>query len=190
MIKALRPGRGRLKWVTLSACLSAAATVAETLRWLGLEPTRRTEESSSVEATAAAEPLPALAQTLVENLNCAVLAMRYPVGDAFAIDLGERLYRGVLEQGQSLARALQWALPEALASADCPPLAVTTPALFGAAAADLSLRAPRQTETSFKPPAIGLAHFPDEPPLFVGRVGGAGPGQPGAGAPWRRWNSN
>ena len=167
----LRPGRGRLKWVTLSACLSAAATVAETLRWLGLEPTRRAEEPGSVEATAAAEPLPALAQTLVENLHCAVLAMRYPVGDAFAIDLGERLYRGVLEQGQPLARALQLALPEALASADCPPLAVTTPALFGAAAADLSLRAPRQTETSFKPPATGLAGFPDEPPLFVGRVG-------------------
>ena len=167
----LRPGRGRLKWVTLSACLSAAATVAETLRWLGLEPTRRAEETGSVEATAVAEPLPALAQTLVENLHCAVLAMRYPVGDAFAIDLGERLYRGVLEQGQPLARALQLALPEALASADCPPLAVTTPALFGAAAADLSLRAPRQAETSFKLSATGLAEFPNEPPLFVGRVG-------------------
>ncbi len=171
LVKLLRPGRGRLKWVTLSACSSAAATVAETLRWLGLEPTRRAEETGGVEATATAEPLPALAQTLVENLHCAVLAMRYPVGDAFAIDLGERLYRGVLERGQPLSRALQLALPEALASADCPPLAVTTPALFGSAAADLSLRVPRQAETNFKPPATGLAEFPEEPPLFIGRVG-------------------
>ncbi|MFO1432111.1 MAG: CHAT domain-containing protein [Candidatus Competibacteraceae bacterium] len=171
LVKLLRPGRGRLKWVTLSACLSAAVTVEETLRWLGLEPTRRFGESASDGATAAAEPLPALAQTLVENLNCAVLAMRYPVGDAFAIELGERLYRCVLQNGQALTRALQLALPETLTAVECSPLAAVTPAWFGSAAVNLSLRAPRRTETSFKPPVTGLAAFPDEPPLFVGRVG-------------------
>jgi len=171
LVKLLRPGRGRLKWVTLSACLSAAATVAETLRWLGLEPTRRFGESASNGATAAAEPVPALAQTLVEQLNCAVLAMRYPVEDAFAIELGERLYRGVLEKGQSLSRALQLALPETLTAVECSPLAAVTPAWFGSTAVNLSLRAPRQAETSFRPPVTGLAEFPDEPPLFVGRVG-------------------
>jgi hypothetical protein len=41
LLELLRPARDRLRWVTLSACLSAAATAAETLRWLGLEPHRR-----------------------------------------------------------------------------------------------------------------------------------------------------
>ena len=36
----VRPARGRLKWVTLSACLSAVGTVEETLRWLGVEAYR------------------------------------------------------------------------------------------------------------------------------------------------------
>ncbi len=152
LIKLLQPGRGRLKWVTLSACLSAATTVAETLRWLGLEPTRRFRDAVEAETTASDRALPALAQTLVEHLHCAVLAMRYPVGDAFAIDLGERLYRGVLAQGQPLTRALQLALPDSLKSADCPPLAVTTPALFGSAAADFYLW------RAGGPPAVALAH--------------------------------
>jgi hypothetical protein len=38
--------------------------------------------------------LPALARTLVQDLGCAVLAMRYPVGDAFAIELAEQLSGG------------------------------------------------------------------------------------------------
>jgi tetratricopeptide (TPR) repeat protein len=171
LVKLLRLGRGRLKWVTLSACLSAAATAAETLRWLGLEPTRRFGESAADETTATVEPLPALAQTLVENLNCAVLAMRYPVGDAFAIELGERLYRSVLEKGQPLSRALQLVLPGILETADGSPLAVATPALFGAAAADLTFRVPKQARKSFETAPTGLAGFPPEPALFVGRVG-------------------
>ena len=35
--------------------------------------------------------MPVLAQTLSDELDCAVLAMRFPVGDQFAIDLGEEL---------------------------------------------------------------------------------------------------
>ncbi len=36
LVTLLRPARGRLKLVTLSSCLSAAATVQETLHWLGI----------------------------------------------------------------------------------------------------------------------------------------------------------
>lgn len=52
LLDLLRPARGRLKWVTLSACLSAAATVEETLRWLGLEPRRRDAGSPADEPPA------------------------------------------------------------------------------------------------------------------------------------------
>lgn len=45
LIDLLRPTRKRLKWVTFSSCLSAAATVEETLRWLGLEPARDGNQS-------------------------------------------------------------------------------------------------------------------------------------------------
>ncbi|HEX8202600.1 MAG TPA: CHAT domain-containing protein [Isosphaeraceae bacterium] len=43
LLDLLRPGRSQLKWVTLSACLSASRTIAETRRWLDLEPRRADE---------------------------------------------------------------------------------------------------------------------------------------------------
>ena len=167
LLKLLRPARGRLKWVTLSACLSAAATVEETLLWLGLEP-RRAEAAIAAEQAAGEKVLPALARTLVHDLDCAVLAMRYPVGDAFAIDLAEQLYQGVLEKQQSLPRALELALPKAVRP-DSPPLSVATPALFGRQCADLTIQAP---EGQVQPTGAGLAYFEERPGRhFVGRVG-------------------
>jgi tetratricopeptide (TPR) repeat protein len=164
LLKLLRPARGRLKWVTLSACLSAAATVEETLLWLGLEPRR----AEAAEQAAGEKALPALARTLVRELDCAVLAMRYPVGDTFAIDLAEQLYQGVLEKKQSLPRALELALPKVIRP-DSPPLSVATPALFGRRCVDLTIRVPEgQIETT----GGGLAYFEERPGRhFVGRVG-------------------
>ncbi len=65
LLELLRPGRSRLKWVTLSACLSAARTVEETLRWLGLEP----KLVSKDEATAgrSERELAAVARALVRE---------------------------------------------------------------------------------------------------------------------------
>ncbi|MCX6626177.1 MAG: CHAT domain-containing protein, partial [Candidatus Solibacter sp.] len=161
LVKLLRPARGRLKWVTLSACLSAAATVEETLAWLGVEPKR-----GPADIVAGGE-LQTVARALVQSLDCAVLAMRYPVGDRFAIDLGRGLFEGVLEKKQSLARALQVALPEAAKGPEASADAVATPTLFGRYAAELELRVPEGEA----PVRLGLAHFPDEPERFVGRVG-------------------
>ncbi|MGH9721338.1 MAG: CHAT domain-containing protein [Bryobacteraceae bacterium] len=160
-VKLLRPTRGRLKWVTLSACLSAAATVEETLRWLGVEPHRETAPAAGT------RELQTVAQALVESLDCAVLAMRYPVGDQFAIDLGRSLYEGVLARNQSLARALQLTLPRLIHSPDVDAAAVATPALFGRGAAVLALDVPEGKA----PLRLGLSHFPSEPERLVGRVG-------------------
>ncbi len=84
----------------------------ETLRWLKLEKPHRRSESAPDEVAAAtsAEPLPALARNLAEGLDCAVLAMRYPVGDAFAIEFAGRFYRALFEQRRSLPAALQLAI--------------------------------------------------------------------------------
>src|ERR1019366_5105060 len=161
LVKLLRPARGRLKWVTLSACLSAAATVEETLRWLGVDPHRA---PAPVGGT---RDLQTVARALVQSLDCAVLAMRYPVGDQFAIDLGRCLFEGVLEKKQSLARALQVSLPKLTKAPDVEAAAVATPTLFGRHAAELEVTAPEGEA----PVRLGLSYFPPEPERFVGRVG-------------------
>ena len=94
--------------------------------------------------------------------------MRFPVGDEFAIRLGEKLYEGVLEDELPLTRAVQLALPEVGDS----PLAVATPALFGRSAADLALPVPKDSQGSRGGPfAAGLAYFDPPPEQFMGRVG-------------------
>jgi tetratricopeptide (TPR) repeat protein len=166
---------GRLKLVTLSACLSAAATVQETLAWLKI-PTKETKEGQAC-ATLGDAPMPALAVELMTKLDCAALAMRYPVGDEFAINLATELYRLLLEKGNSLPRSLQLAMQKALQdsyNAATPPLSLATPALFGSRAADLAIKPPLAPEGEFRMPTVGLAYFPKELERFVGRTGPLG----------------
>ncbi len=179
LVDLLRPTRKRLKWVTFSSCLSAAATVDETLRWLGLEPARDAGEDAAAsdndndhDTTVTARRLPMLADRLARELDCAVLAMRFPVGDRFAIDLGGKLYEGVFGQRQSLDRALQLALPELVGKDDAayPPLSVGTPALFGGRAAGLRFDPRRRDAETVEVKQSGLALFPPPEPRLVGRV--------------------
>jgi CHAT domain len=184
LIELLKPARGRLKWVTLSACWSGAATVAETLRWLGLEPHRDDRDLGNEEPSTGSKPaaerdeeggkdkpkLTSVASALVRELDCAVLAMRYPVDDEFATALANTVYRGVLEQDQSLTRALQLALPETIAGQSL--LCAATPVLFGHRAADLTLDVPKTHLDELDVPTVGgLTGFPPQPAHFVGRVG-------------------
>jgi tetratricopeptide (TPR) repeat protein len=114
-----------------------------------------------------------LARELVARLGCAVVAMRFPVVDDFAIALDEQLYEGLLGQDHTLARALQLALPQAAGerpSVRAPALSVATPALFGPLATDLRLVPPRG-EPDFNVNTAKTSFFPDEPARFVGRVG-------------------
>jgi len=166
---------GRLKLVTLSACLSAAATFQETLEWLKI-PTTQTRETQAC-ASPTQAPMPALAVELMTKLDCTVLAMRYPVGDEFAINLATELYRLFLEKGNTLPRSLQLAMKNALKdgyNAATPPLSLATPAIFGSKAAEMIIRPPEAKEGLFKMPTIGLAYFPPEPKRFVGRTGPLG----------------
>jgi len=161
---------GRLKLVTLSACLSAAATVQETLEWLKISVTKTEEIQASASQRDA--PMPALAIELMTKLDCAVLAMRYRVGDEFAISLASELYRQLMEKGNTLPRSLQISMQKALKydyNAATPPLSLATPALFGSRSAEMIIKPPLAPEGDFVPPRIGLSYFPPEPKRFVGR---------------------
>jgi hypothetical protein len=111
--------------------------------------------------------LGAVAREMVREFGCAVLAMRFPVNDEFAIRLGEKLYGSMLEDELPLTRALQLALPDVAKT----PLAVATPALFGQKATELALRVPKESPGSRAGlAAAGLAYFEPLPERFVGRV--------------------
>ncbi len=183
--------RERISLVTVAACWSAALTAAEQRRLLGLpvpeqqpvaQPgarTRDTAQPGSGEGDGFASG--ALATELAGRLGCAVLAMRYPVGDDFAIALTGKLYELLADRGQPLPRAVGIALRQLVseapgvsgsAGAAWPALSVATPALFGRRAAGLRLAAPARTSPDrYDPTALKLAGFPPQPDRFVGRTG-------------------
>ena len=185
----LRPGSRRLKLLILDACYSGAASHAAARAQVGLdgEPLRQDDggredggretgghepapDEPDEEEGARPTALPSLAQELAAALDCAALAMRYPVGDAFATDLTLALYDRLLDKGQPLPAALQLALDEALeGNGRRPPLSPVTPILFGPRAAGLQLALPSRP-AEFTLPRTGLINFPPEPPRFVGRV--------------------
>lgn len=208
----LKPAQGRLSLLTLSTCLSGAASVEAARRQVGLEPPRRqAAAASALEAAEAPAPgaaeegaaaadespgdssrqtfaeavavgvpqaaaLPSLGQQLAAELDCAVLAMRYSVGDDFARRLTLALYDKLLAKRQPLPAALQLALGEALAdaseTAETLPLSAVTPILFGRRAAGLVLNAPAAPAAGapFVLPLAGLLEFPPPAARFVGRL--------------------
>jgi tetratricopeptide (TPR) repeat protein len=170
LVGLLRPARRQLKLVVLSSCQSAAAPTVEVRRWLRLPVPDQLQQT--VQPTV--PPLPALARELVRSLDCAVVAMRYPVVDDFAIALSAQLYDRLLGHRQPLTRALQRALPEAAGEAPspgAPAVSVATPALFGPLAADLQVAPPQGGPQDFNVGTLKLAAFPPEPARFVGRTG-------------------
>jgi tetratricopeptide (TPR) repeat protein len=161
----------RLKLVTVSACWSAALTAEGHRRLLGL-PISVGPEEDQEEA-----PDGAVAGTLasdVASLGCAVLAMRYPVTDVFAIALARKLYGLLAEKGQHLPHALGIALREVVAvppTSACPALSVATPALFGTHAVTLKLAAPPRRQLGYHDAGTHkLGEFPPQPDLFLGRT--------------------
>jgi hypothetical protein len=187
----LDQARERVKLVSVSTCWSAALTAADQRRLLGLPTPGDSHESDRAEpgrtgpGPAAADQADvldppgfaagALASELVSRLGCAVLAMRYPLVDDFAIALAGKLYELLVGKGRALPRALGMALREVVAmppTPACPALSVATPALFGARAVELRLSAPRRTKPeSYDTSTLKMAGFPPQRDRFVGRTG-------------------
>ena len=171
LIELLRPARRRVRLAVVSACESAAAATAETYRLLGLTEQAESLETGSVDggtSTAVRD----LARRLARELNCAVVGMRYPVADEFAIEFGRVLYQQLLSQGNPVDAAVARAVAAAagpVASAACPAVSLATPAVFGAVAIGLKLTVPRG-QPALDPAEQRMAYFPDEPKRFVGRA--------------------
>ena len=191
LVDLLDVARERVKLVTVSACWSAAMTPAEQRRLLKLPPlddsaAERPAPGLAGELREAGEPEPGrvrglegaggLAAELADRLGCAVLAMRYPVVDDFAIALAEKLYDLLVGKGQLLPRALGIALRDRAVIADpptagCPALSIATPALFGTRAVGLRLTAPQRSgPISYDTTLLKLPGFPSQPARFVGRT--------------------
>lgn len=161
--------RGRVRLVTVSACWSAAEATAEQHRLLGLPAS---QQRSTERVSGDPQSPGALAMELNERLGCAVLAMRFPVTDEFAIALSGELYRLLAEKGQPLPRAVGLALRQ-LRRNDYPALSVAAPAIFGESAAGLTLASPPRPseEDSYDTRSLKMAGFPPQPERFVGRTG-------------------
>jgi len=176
MARLLRQAGPRLKLVVLSACLSAAVSIEQTLKWIGVE-TRAPSAGSDVAAFTelSSQSAQIVARALVGALDCAVVAMRYPVGDELATTFTEALYDYLLDRRQTLPRAAELALRAALGRLDdgsapeARPLSAVTPVLFGRRATGLTLSAPSKPP-KFRVVETGLAYFDQEPGHFVGRV--------------------
>ncbi|MBV9139480.1 MAG: CHAT domain-containing protein [Pseudonocardiales bacterium] len=169
----LMVAQARLKLVTVSACSSAADAVAEQLGLPDVtSPTvSLVEQTATKSESAVARFAVPLATELVERLDCAVLAMRYPVGDDFAISLSKELYALLAREGSPLARAVGVALKEVITNSACSALSVASPALFGERAVELRLAAPARSSPDFpETQSRKLEGFDHPPEHFVGRV--------------------
>ncbi len=170
LIGLLRPARRRLKLAVVSSGLSAAAATAEALRWLGLSgPAADLETQAALDVSAT--PM-GVARALVAQLDCAVVAMRYPAVDEFMAGFAHSLYNRVFRSTQPLDWAVAAAVPDAAgpaASSARPAISVATPAIFGASAVELSLTPP-VGKPVLDSSEQAMVRFPAEPDRFVGRV--------------------
>jgi CHAT domain len=181
LVGLLRPARRRVKLAVLSACESAAGTTARTLRLIGLDE-QAEAVAEAAQAVEAAQPVEAsgLARLPVAELGCAVVGMRYPVLDEFAIGFGEQFYGELLRAGQPVDVPVARAVPVAAGGgADGRsgwsgrggwPVSVATPGLFGERAAGLTLPVPRG-RPRLDPAEVKMERVPAEPGRFVGRAG-------------------
>lgn len=157
LVDLLGRAADQIKLVTLSARESPLIAASEYLRLLGLAPTRHAPRADGV--------LPAVAEEVASRLDCAVLAMRYPVLDEFAGGVAGAFFRLLLDKRNTVAQALARSVVDRVSG-----LEVATPALFGARALDLVLAPPHENRQALDTTDARMALFPDEPERFVGRA--------------------
>ena len=176
LVGLLAPLRRRVQVAVVSACESAAATQAETLRCVGLAGQAEVLEQQAG-AEAAGPVVTGLAAALAGALGCAVVAMRYPVADEFAIGFAAQLYERLLGVRDALpgsrGEPLGPAVARAVAAAAGPSgsaLSLGTPVLVGAGKTACALELAYRHQDSFAAAAFWQAlETPDE---FGGALAG------------------
>jgi tetratricopeptide (TPR) repeat protein len=182
LVKLVRPARQRVKLAVVSACESAADVTAQALRLIGLEEQADLVEQEARQAAPGAD-VAGMARALVSELDCAVVGMRYPVIDEFAIGFAAELYERVLSRGQPVDVAVAQAVAQSAGS----PVSLVTPGLFGVRAAGLRLAVPGG-RPRLDPAEAAMPYFPDEPERFVGRAAAMAEAS-AALAPGSRWTA-
>ena len=171
LVALLRPAR-RVRIAVLTVCKSADAT-AQTYRLLGLAPqSEQPDRRAAQPATAKMGTGPGLAHALLREFGCAVVAMRYPVSDEFAVTFSNALYEQLLSRCQPLDIAFARAAAAAgsASSAWHPAISLATPGLFGGSAVGLRLDVPHGRQV-IDPAGQKMAYFrDDEPTRFIGRA--------------------
>ena len=196
LVALLVPMRRRLRLAVVSACESAAATTAETLRWIGLDDqAEKLEQQTELgrDQGVNEQVMTGIARALDAQLGCPVIAMRYPVADDYAVAFVQELYERLLGsrdainggRGQSLAVAMAQAVRDALGPAPSPArpvLSLATPVLIASAdpGPELVLDMPLQTPVLDTGPGR-MEQFPPEREQFVGLTGDHGEGWGGSG---------
>ncbi|HEX3464977.1 MAG TPA: CHAT domain-containing protein [Candidatus Elarobacter sp.] len=160
-VSLLKRARHSIKLVTISACLSAAGDIDVARGRLGLS--RLTRPQPPVPT---ARMTPSLAQAILHEFRCPVIAMRFAVTDESAIAFAAALYRLLFAKGLPLDRAFAASAGAAARCAPQDPLSGNAATLLGRAAIGMRLVPPR-TETQA---SVRLPWFPGEAEYLVGRV--------------------
>ncbi|MEV4132884.1 CHAT domain-containing protein [Dactylosporangium sp. NPDC049742] len=183
LVELLRPGKNQLKLVVLSACESGAG-LAEAAAWAGLAGDPGDPDGGPSGRDLAGWGLPgtergpvrwagsSLAHVIARELGAAVLAMRFPVSDEYAIALAREVYTGLFTFELPVAAAVARAVPAAAGTTptpDRPAISIAVPTLHGAATAALPL-VPPAAGPVLDPAQAPMAGFPAEPESFVGRT--------------------
>jgi CHAT domain/Protein of unknown function (DUF3039) len=176
----LMAAREHVRLITVSACSSAADFVADQRRRLdppvaglpaAVHGTRPSDAQRPHLLAALSAPPGTLATELADRLDCAVLAMRYPVDDEFAIALSSTLYGLLAMEGRPLPQAVGLTLRQLSGERAFAGLCLVTPTLFGGTAVGLSLAAPdHDGPADDNLDGLEMSGFPPEPERFVGRV--------------------
>ncbi|MEU0528988.1 CHAT domain-containing protein [Amycolatopsis tolypomycina] len=116
----LRATASRTRLVVLSACESGAARAA-----------RHGSGTGKAAASVPALSLRGLGYEVARALDCAVMAMRYPVDDSFSVAFTWSMYRALVVGGRPLDDALRIAHAETAGSTKHAPLSIATPMLIG-----------------------------------------------------------
>jgi tetratricopeptide (TPR) repeat protein len=170
LVRILEPLARRVKLVTVSTCSSAALTAAEQLHLLGFGPPATAGTGPTGPGRGDTGATSAVGTLLADRLDCAVLAMRYPVTGEFAHIMAASVYEKVISEGQGIPDAVAVTLEPLAArppTPGLPPLSVATPVVIGLRATHARINAP---PLRGDPPAAETVGFPRQPHRFIGRV--------------------
>lgn len=178
LVRASSGASNRLKLAVLSTCNSAASDLRQTIDMLRCESSEEGSEPSSASAThpgGEAASLLSFGRRLASETGATVIAMRYEVGDDFAIDFGAALYTRLFDSKQPITDAVRLAVASACAvdlqGSNTLTLSAVTPVIFSSDASSVRIVPPRhRSAVEYTSPFAKLSWFPDEAEVFVGRA--------------------